>query len=144
MERPDPPHHATRGAASSRAPASPHADWHDDDPEVVRPYAMTRGRTRSDGGAVALELETLISTTPHGEASSATLDHEQRAIVRLCRAPTSVAEVAARVDVPLGVARVLLGDLAAAGLVGVHHPAARDDWAELELLERVLAGLRSI
>jgi hypothetical protein len=108
---------------------------------LVRPYTMTGGRTRpSDDG---LELETLVSTTSQGE-TSLTLSLERQSIALLCRDILSVAEISARLDLPLGVVRVLVGDMASEGLVTVHRPASVGDRPDLALLERVLYGLRTI
>jgi hypothetical protein len=109
----------------------------------VRPYALTWGRTepaRSD----ELELETLVAVNALGEASLDTLILESHEIVLLCREILSVVEIAARLDVPLGVARVLVGDLAERGLVDIHRPLSPSDRPDLALLERVLYGLREI
>jgi hypothetical protein len=107
----------------------------------VRPYSMTGGRTRS--AHTELEIEALVSTTSVGERSP-TLTVEQRAIAALCRDILSIAEVSARLDLPLGVTRVLVGDMADEGLVMVHRPTQTGDRPDLALLERVLYGLRSI
>jgi Protein of unknown function (DUF742) len=68
---------------------------------------------------------------------------EARRIVDLCQVPVSVAEIAARLMFPLGVARVLVGDLVAVGAVAVDLgvPDAADDVA---LLERLLDGIRAL
>lgn len=102
----------------------------------VRPYFYTRGRTRA---AVELAVEALVSVAPGavcplGPAGSA---------FELCREPRSVAEVAARMGVPLGVARVLLGDLVGAGTAVVHRTADASG-PDLDLMQRVLAGLRNL
>jgi hypothetical protein len=104
----------------------------------VRPYVYTRGRTRS---AFQLSIETLVSAVPQSRTTSLTSEHH--AVLGLCREPRSVAELAARVGVPLGVARVLVGDLAAAGAVAVHRVAGSDG-PDLALMERVLSGLRKL
>jgi hypothetical protein len=109
---------------------------------LVRPYAMTGGRTRPAHDD-DLELETLVSTTSQGE-TSLTLSLERRSIALLCRDILSIAEISARLDLPLGVARVLVGDMAEEGLVTVHRPASVGDRPDLALLERVLYGLRTI
>jgi len=109
---------------------------------LVRPYYMTGGRTRPAHDD--LELETLVSTTALGETSSKLGGVERRAIVVLCRDLLSVAEVSARLDLPLGVARVLVGDMAAEGFVILHRPAGVGGRPDLALLERVLYGLRTI
>ena len=108
---------------------------------LVRPYTVTGGRTRPR--YADLELETLVSTTSLGETSP-NLSLEWRSIALLCRDILSIAEISARLDLPLGVARVLVGDMADAGLVQVHRPAQVGDRPDLALLERVLYGLRTI
>jgi hypothetical protein len=101
----------------------------------VRAYAWTGGRTHSD---VKLELETLVSITTRAEALLPTLCTEHQAIAGLCHASQSVAEVAARLSVPLGVVRVLLGDMSKLGLIAVH---SNNGGPDLALMERVLRGL---
>src|ERR1044072_7420552 len=108
---------------------------------LVRPCAMTGGRTRAADDD--LELETLVSTTALGE-TSLTLSLERRSIALLCRDILSFAAVSAPLDLPLRVARVLVGDMAEEALVTVHRPAGVGDRPDLALLERVLYGLRTI
>jgi Protein of unknown function (DUF742) len=115
----------------------------DDDTALVRPYTMTRGRTKA---SYALELETLISARD-GVLAEQTLESiEQRSIVEALPQPRSVAELAANLRTPLGVARVLVSDAADAGLVNVHKTLSGADGAEAHLLlmERVLSGLRRL
>ncbi|MBO0840977.1 MAG: DUF742 domain-containing protein [Sciscionella sp.] len=113
----------------------------DDEASLVRPYAWTRGRTKS---SLDLELETLVSTRDQAEIPRMT-QLEHRSIAQLCRHPHSVAEVAAKLHVPLGVARVLLSDMAEVGLIIVHQTVADNDMAaHLILMERVLSGLRRL
>jgi hypothetical protein len=107
----------------------------------VRPYAMTGGRTRP--AHIDLEIEALVSTTSVGERAH-NLGVEKRAIAALCRDILSIAEVSARLDLPLGVTRVLVGDMADEGMVLIHRPAQTGDRPDLALLSRVLDGLRSI
>jgi hypothetical protein len=107
---------------------------------LVRPYYMTGGRGRPTQDD--LEIEALVSTTAQGERSPK-LTVEQRAIIALCRDLLSVAEVSARLDLPLGVTRVLIGDMAAGGLVILHRPAGVGDRPDLALLQRVLYGLQT-
>jgi hypothetical protein len=104
----------------------------------VRPYVLTRGRTRS---TFELSIETLVSAA--APAAPAGLTGVHQAVLGLCREPRSVAELAALAGVPLGVARVLVGDLAAAGVVAVHR-AAGAAGPDLALMERVLSGLRKL
>ncbi len=106
---------------------------------LVRPYALTGGRVRSDAD---LPLETLVVTTPVG-AQATRLAWERRAIAEMCSVPVAVAEVAARLRVPLGVARVLVGDMTSEGLVQVYRPVEVER-PDLLLLERVLDGLQAL
>lgn len=108
----------------------------------VRPYALTGGRTRA---AVDLSIETILVRTPSGEARAATMTMEERGeILRLCATPVSVAEVSAHVHLPLGVARVLAGDLCDEGLLDFNRDHATDDRPSLRLLERVFDGLQAL
>ncbi|MEU6575364.1 DUF742 domain-containing protein [Streptomyces sp. NPDC046805] len=120
----------------------------------VRPYSLTGGRTKF--GHVLL-VETMVASTPALEAAeerkeltngthSTRVMPEMRAIVELCRRMRTVAEIAALLQMPLGVVRVLLSDLADQGKIRVYgtgtgHGAGRPDRA---LLERVLSGLRRL
>jgi Protein of unknown function (DUF742) len=110
---------------------------------VVRPYAVTGGRTRP---ASTLEMVALVATTSRGLAAARnpSLPPEQRDIAFLCRHLQSVAEISAHLDLPLGVAQVLVADMAAAGLVAVHRPE-RPDWRpDSVLLRKVLDGLQRL
>jgi len=109
---------------------------------AVRPYAWTRGRTRP---VYDLAVETLVSTSDHGRDVAALTSVEHRSVAGLCREPRSVAEVAALLSLPLGVARVVLGDMADIGLVMVHQTAgSAGDVPDVALMERVLSGLRRL
>jgi hypothetical protein len=105
---------------------------------IVRPYARTRGRTRSSH---ELALEALVSASQ--QVVSAVGDTSQRRmIIDICSQPRSVAEVAALLAVPLGVARVLVGDLASDGSVIVHPTVP--GLPDLDFMQRVLVGLRKL
>ena len=110
---------------------------------LARPYALTEGRTRP---TVELALEALIQTT----MADWTGRHEETSVLwsvaNLCTQPRSVAEIAALLNVPIGVARVLIGDLVDEGLVSVHATLGGDaTWDERrDLIERVLGGLRAL
>jgi nucleoside-diphosphate-sugar epimerase len=113
--------------------ATPYNDRQDDH-NLVRPYLMTGGRTRPvrDG----LRVETLVHAAP--AALHAPLKFEQRRIVELSQAPRSIAEIAAALGTPLGVARVLVADLIAAGVVAIHESAD----ITIEMLERIIERVR--
>ncbi|MFE9253456.1 DUF742 domain-containing protein, partial [Streptomyces sp. NPDC007088] len=93
------------------------------DQPLVRPYAMTGGRTRP---RYQLAIEALVSTTADPMQMSGLLPEHQR-ICHLCREVKSVAEVSALLTMPLGVARILVADLAEAGLVAIHQPGGDEN-----------------
>ncbi|TXS57073.1 DUF742 domain-containing protein [Streptomyces sp. t39] len=110
---------------------------------LVRPYAMTGGRTRP---RYQLAIEALVSTTADPSRLQGQLPEHQR-ICRLCFEIKSVAEISALLSIPLGVARILVADLAEAGLVAIHQPGgdeAAGGLPAVTLLERVLSGLRKL
>ncbi|GAA4694999.1 hypothetical protein Prum_048960 [Phytohabitans rumicis] len=115
---------------------------------LVRPYAVTRGRTRP---RLEIALEALVETTVRGRSAGAHkggTGREHQYIAALCDGRLqSLAEIAARMQLPLGVARVLIADMAADGLLAVYEPTSLDDANDAvgtELLERVLSGLRRL
>jgi hypothetical protein len=107
----------------------------------VRPYAVTGGRT---GTGTPLAIEALVTTTARGREVMHSLVPEYEAVCRLCRDLKSVAEIAALLRVPLGVAAVIVGDLAQYGLVYVEPTAGGDSAPDIQLLERVLSGLQNL
>lgn len=114
--------------------------WRERD-RVVPVYAFTGGRTRAAGRE--LPLETVVTAIDQAAGSVAGLATESRAILELCRGPMSLAEIGAGLGVPVGVARVLVGDLANAGYLEVHLPAAAGDGGPGQVvLGRLLDGLR--
>ncbi|MER5718498.1 DUF742 domain-containing protein [Streptomyces sp. NPDC002132] len=130
---------STDGQASSR--------WFDDEAgPVVRPYAMTRGRTTS---AIQhrLDLIAVVVAEPHADEAEddPSLSPEHVHIVELCQeAPQSVAELAAGLDLPIGVVRVLVGDLVHAELVHVNRPVPPAELPDEGILRDVINGLRAL
>ena len=110
---------------------------------VVPVYAVTGGRTRAAGQE--LPLEAVVTVTGQSLAPGTSLHMESRAIVEMCARPKSLAEIGAALRVPVGVARVLVGDLANGGYLEVHLPrtADGDGGPGHALLGRLLDGLRS-
>jgi hypothetical protein len=108
---------------------------------LIRPYARTGGRTKPTR---TLALESLVTTS----SDLTGIGHRQwswehRMIANLCMRPRSVAEVAALLSIPLGVARILVGDMATAGSVVIHGSSGHRP-PDLVLMQRVLAGLRGL
>jgi hypothetical protein len=100
---------------------------------------MTEGRTEPTGRDLA--IEDLIGAAAHPPAW---LSLEHRSIALACHEILSVAELAARVDLPLGVTRVLVGDLATHGVVTVHRAPSHAGGPNVALLEQVLHGLQQL
>ena len=108
----------------------------------IRPYALTGGRTRSQSD---LPLEALVKRTADGQTALTRQTLERRQILELCERPVSIAELSAHLKVHLGVARVLVGDMKAEGLLDVHRPRPTvGDRPDIKLLERVLDGLQAL
>jgi hypothetical protein len=147
-----PPLEGTAYQDSGQVPASYAEDFPDDYPDdengqdnepLIRPFAMTGGRTRP---RYELAIEALVSSTASPERVATLLPEHQR-ICGLCREVKSVAEISALLTMPLGVARILVADLAETGLVAIHQPAAGGESGgkpDVTLLERVLSGLRKL
>ena len=109
---------------------------------VVPVYAFTGGRTRPAGQQLPLEA---VVTATGLSLTAGTFRMESRAIVEMCARPKSLAEIGAALRVPVGVARVLVGDLANGGYLEVHLPrtADGDGGPGHAILGRLLDGLRS-
>ncbi|WP_371503460.1 DUF742 domain-containing protein [Kitasatospora sp. NBC_00374] len=109
---------------------------------MVRPYAVTRGRTRPDGRE--FDLIALVVADIPADADPP-VGPEPAAILDLCRGDAlSVAEIAAEVDLPLGVVRVLLGDLLDAEYIRVSRPVPPALLPDEHILQEVIDGLRAL
>jgi hypothetical protein len=106
----------------------------------LRPFLLTAGRVAGPG---SIAIETQVVATDRGRVASSELGFECRDIVAACEDPLSVAEIAARLSLHLGVVRVLVGDLSAEGHLSVHLPNA-DAPTDVDTLLRVIHGLRAI
>ncbi|HEX9030952.1 MAG TPA: DUF742 domain-containing protein [Streptosporangiaceae bacterium] len=108
---------------------------------LVRPYAVTGGRTKP---SYQLQIEAMVSASHFEARDLSVLSPECQSILGYCRDWRSVAEISAVLRIPLGVARVLIGDMAMEGLVRVHQADHGQGRPDLNLLERVLSGLRKL
>ena len=119
----------------------PRHDWLDREAgPVVRPYAMTGGRVRPTTG---IDLMAFVVARPYDGPLPPLLQPEHRAILDVTRQPLPVAEIAAHLDLALGVVRVLLGDLLAEGLIALHEPATAG-LPDENILKAVVNGLRAL
>ncbi|MEU6663413.1 DUF742 domain-containing protein [Streptomyces sp. NPDC046821] len=135
------------GDDQSRGPEAG-SQWYDNEAgPLVRPYAMTGGRTSPGPRAVRFDLIALVGLddSAPGRDDDTALGPEHRALVELCRTETqSVAELAAGADLPVGVVRVLLGDLLDMGCVKVGRPVPPAQLPDEKILREVIDGLRAL
>jgi hypothetical protein len=113
-------------------------------PSLVRPYARTGGRTRP---VHDFDLEALVVTTPSATDPGITgmLSPEHATVIELCQETVSVAEIAVRLQTPLGVARVIIADMVELGLVEVMNTSASTGTErDPAFLRRVLSGLQRL
>ncbi|MFF5173962.1 DUF742 domain-containing protein [Micromonospora sp. NPDC000089] len=136
-----------RAAGGSRPPAAtpvPSAYPGSVAPTAPRPFVLTAGRVA--GADPAIGLETQVTARSGGGPDPGVahrLPPELQAIVSLCGAPISVAEISAKTRMHFGVTRVLVGDLRAAGLLDV-HVATVAEAHDPDLILRLIDGLRAI
>jgi len=129
-------------------PYEPGSQWYDGEAgPLVRPYALTGGRTKPGPTGVRFDLIALVSLDAGAPAvdDDTALGPEHRALIALCRLETqSVAELAAGADLPVGVVRVLLGDLLEFGRVVVSRPVPPAQLPDERILREVIEGLRAL
>ena len=112
-------------------------------PRLVRPYALTHGRTEAK---VDLPIEATLEVLPSAKSATWPEGDLSGRIVELCATNPSVAEVSAKLHIPLGVARVLLGDLITAGHMKTRATISENTTTDERraLIERTLSGLRAL
>jgi hypothetical protein len=117
-----------------------------DGPEAgryLRPYAITGGRTCHSQHAFTLITLVVARSTKGSEAGH--LEPEAAQILGLCRdRALALAEIAAFLDLPVSVVKVLCGDLLEASLILVQSPPGRESQPSVELIERVMDGIRRL
>jgi hypothetical protein len=117
--------------------------WFDRDAgPVVRPYALTKGRTLPSGGE-SFDLIDVVVATSDRVPEYFRPGPEHRRLLSLCRRPTPIVDLTSEIDLPLGVVRVLLGDLISEGLVRVLS-TQKQPATDQRLLRMVLDGLESL
>jgi len=132
-----------RGGDFEPRPRGGDHDWLDEDAgPVVRPYTMTGGRVRPVNGGLNLLAYVVARHRP--DADLIHYQPEHRRILLLTREPLSVAEVAARLDLAVGVVRVLIDDLMQVGLVSSYETEAAGRPPDNDVLQAVIDGLRSL
>ena len=109
---------------------------------MVRPYALTQGRTRRTGES--FDLVATVMATQAAITELGSLAFEYMSVLQLARAPTIVADIASDVDLPLGVVRIILADLRELGLVVIRTPVVMAERIDKHTLREVLNGLRGL
>jgi hypothetical protein len=107
---------------------------------VVRPYAVTKGRTQA---AVSFGLIDVVAATGEWPSEHFRPGPEHRRILRVARRPVPIVDLTSEIDLPLGVVRVLLGDLLSEGMLRIVS-AQRQSLPDQRLLRMVLDGLESL
>ena len=115
-----------------------------DKPRFVRQFALTQGRARSIGTDLPLEVQVQATARGMTRARRHGLTEEQASIVQLCASALSIAEISAHLHIHLGVARVIVSDMAEVGLVAVTVPDVGADGPDLPTLERLLDDLQAL
>jgi hypothetical protein len=121
---------------------APH-DWLDRDAgPVVRPYAVTQGRVAP--AATEFDLVAFVVATMPDLPPSPRLQPEHHAIIAASWEPMSVVELASKLDLSIGVVRVLLSDLRSAGLISLYEPPEASQGHDIDVLKAVVNGLRAL
>lgn len=115
------------------------ADHEEDEGSLVRPFLLTRGRTRSSG--VPVVMESLIDRRAIDDDTYRRLDRTNRDIFDLLSERLSAAEISAKLQLPLGVICVLVGDMGGDEVLQVHKAA---DIGDEHLLRRLIDGVRAL
>ena len=117
-------------------------EWLDQDAgPVVRPYALTGGLTRPSGQR--FDLLDMVGVVRRAVQDMPQLAPEQAEVLQRCQIPAPLVDLAADLDLPVGVVRILVSDLRERGLVTIHRaqPAGVGD---LKILQEVVNGLQRI
>lgn len=109
---------------------------------VVRPYTLTRGRTRPRGEA--LNLIVMLEATGAPVDHRLRLDPEHRRLLAMCRRSITFADLASEIDLPIGVVRVLIDDLCDENLLRALMPTPTGNAPDTLVLRKLLHGLRAL
>jgi len=109
---------------------------------VVRPYALTGGRTRHSGAGFDVVATVIPTGMPIPDTSFLAPEHLN--VLQLAHGPTTVVDIASDVDLPLGVVRILLADLRELGLIAIRAPVTMAERVDKHTLMEVLNGLRGL
>lgn len=108
---------------------------------VVRPYALTGGRSHRSG--LKVDLLATVQATPNPLNGALFLEPEVASVLRICQQPVPVADLASELDLPLGVVRILLADMRERGLISIRMPSA-NPLTDARVLKDVADALRRL
>jgi hypothetical protein len=126
---------------------SPDGKWaRRDSGPVVRPYAVTGGRTEPADGEVLDLIAVVVASDMAGKADDDPMRQtpEHRRILGLCQRPATVADIASGTALPVGVVRVLLADLILQGAITVVRNRPTVQLPGNDVLKEILDGLRAL
>jgi hypothetical protein len=109
---------------------------------VVRPYTLVRGRTQVGHGT--FDLVTYVVAMVQSLYAWDGIEPEHHKLLTVCQRPQSVSELTARMNLPLGVVRVLLGDLLDMNVIRVSQPMHAGGRPHISVIRHVLDGLRAL
>ena len=107
--------------------------------DFVRPFLVTAGRTKSS--VEGLQFETLIQSTALGGDD---LRFEPARVFALCESATAIAEISAHLEMPIGTVKVVIGDLIDSGHLDVHQTIDTSDTEDIQLISRLIDGVRRL
>jgi hypothetical protein len=118
----------------------------DDEDSFVRPYTITHGRTVSAHEELTLITIVVALVPPEEQFGTRGLEPEHRFILERCRRPVALAEIAAGLNLPVAVTKILISDLITLGTVAARPPlaVAAGRKPDIRLLQAVRDGLRRL
>ncbi|MBB4920766.1 DUF742 domain-containing protein [Streptosporangium saharense] len=120
-------------------------EWVDEEAgPVVRPYALTGGRTATSTSSSAFDLLSMVVANGSVISAGSHLGSEHRRLLGLMKRTRPIVEIASESGLPIGVIKVLLGDLLDQGLILVRSPLPANTSPAEGLLREVISGLRAL
>lgn len=111
----------------------------DEEDSLVRAFTLTGGRTRNE--SIQIAIECLVYQSLPSQQSPPSLGPVETDIWTTAGERLSPAEISAHLELPLGVVRVLVGDLVTGGLLDVGRTT---DAGDRQLVRRLIDGVRAL
>lgn len=107
--------------------------------DFVRPFLVTTGRTKAS--VEGLRFETLVQATAKPASE---LRFEPARVHELCSDAIAIAEISANLGMPIGTAKVVVGDLIQSGHVELHQTIDTEQTEDIQLISRLIDGVRRL